>query len=66
MIKIKADISTVTWNSMYILTDANSDSGEFEISQEFINRYYKTFSELSKLQDELKMMLISSGIRIKR
>lgn len=61
MTKIKADISTVTWHPMYILTNANSDNGEFEVSQEFINKYCKAFNELSELQDEMKAMLISAG-----
>ncbi len=61
MSKIKADISTVTWHTMYILTNANSDKGEFEISQEFINRCCRVFNELGELQDEMKAMLISAG-----
>lgn len=28
---IKADIISVTWNSLYILSNANSDDGEYEL-----------------------------------
>lgn len=58
LMKIKADINTVTWNSMYILVNANTDKGEFEFSQELLNRYYSIFNEFVELQDELKAMYL--------
>ena len=61
MTKVKTDISTVTWHRMHILTNTNTDDGEFEISQEFINKYCRVFNELGELQDEMKAMLISKG-----
>ena len=61
-LKIKADINIITWHSLYIISNANSDdNGEFEFSPEFISKYYRVFNELGELQDELKAMLIVAG-----
>ena len=57
---IKADISTVTWHPLYILSNVKSENGEFEITQKLINRYYRVFNELAELQDELKAMITAS------
>lgn len=43
---------------MYILVNANTDKGEFEFSQELLNRYYSIFNEFVELQDELKAMYL--------
>lgn len=54
---IKADIISITWNSLYILSNANSDDGKYELPPAFISRYYRIFNELGELQDELKSMI---------
>ena len=57
---IKADIISITWNSLYILANANSEDGEYELPPAFISRYYRIFNELGELQDELKAMITAS------